>query len=181
MNILLGAHYFMGQIGKLANVSLEAILLSDLLNGSVSTELLHACNVVVTTAEHQAVVAKMMHSKEKLAVVSTVPNLEAVIRLARLPEGADVGVVASSQQFVATLERLMARLNLMRPNFAVHDTTDRERLREFIRKQKIVVVTGMHENIVRQLATEDQEIIVFNYEIDQGSLNQLIAKLVVKE
>ncbi len=55
---------------------------------------------------------------------------------------------------------------------------EKEALRRFIEKHTIVVTSEEMEATVRQLATDNQEIIVFTYDMDQGSMNQLLARLI---
>lgn len=171
-------HYIM-QISQLTRVSFEAVTIKELVNGVVPAELLHACDLVVTNAENQALVSGLVGNSNKIMIVSTVPNLEAVIRMARLPAGTTAGIVASTREFAETLGKLTARTMLENVSFTtLLYNGDREKLQVFIQQHQVLVVAEQQESLVRQLANDDQAIITFTYEIDQGSLNQLVARLI---
>lgn len=172
-------NHYIAQISQMTKGSFEGVELQALMNGTVPVELLHACDLVVTSVENHALLAGLMGGSSKIMVVSIVPNLEAVVRLARLPAGTSVGIVASTTEFVETLKNLMTRTMIENVSFAaLVDKGDRELLSRFIGNYEVLVVAEARETLVRQLAMEGQEIIVFSYEIDQGSLNQLVARLI---
>lgn len=174
------ARRFIRQIGQVANVRFETVLLADLERGKVPVELLNACDMVLTTAEHQAVVARFMGNSPKLTTVATVPNLEAVIKLARLPAGASVGVIAQTSEFVYAFERLLKRINISSLKLEIIQTDDREGLRQFVDRHSVLLVCEDREYLARQLAGEGKDVIAFSYEIDQGSLHQVVAKLLAQ-
>ena len=172
-------NHYIAQISQMTKGSFEGVELQALMNGTVPVELLHACDLVVTGVENHALLAGLMGGSSKIMVVSIVPNLEAVVRLARLPAGTSAGIVASTTEFVETLKNLMTRTMIENVSFAaLVDKGDRELLSRFIVNYEVLVVAEERETLVRQLAMEGQEIIVFSYEIDQGSLNQLVARLI---
>lgn len=171
---------FIRQIDQVANVHFETVLLDELESGKVPVQLLHACDLVVTTMEHQAVVSKLMGPSPKLIAAATVPSLEAVIRLARLPAGSIIGVIALTDRFVEALKRLLVRVNITGVDLDVTLSGDRDELRRFIATHRVLLVCEEREHLVRHLAMDSQEIIVFYYEIDQGSLHQIVAKLVAQ-
>jgi len=169
---------FINQLQQVTNAGFEAVLLADLIQGKVPVELLQACDLVITSVENQAMIAGIMGNSTKLMAVSTMPNLAAVVKLARLPAGTTVGIVAQTKSFVETLTNLLARTAIENVDFAVMLTvTDQEQLRRFVEKHEVLVVAEERETLVRQLAGHGQDIIPFYYEIDQGSLNQLVSRL----
>jgi len=169
---------FMRQIGQTANVCFESVVLSDLATGTVSIELLSACDVVVTTLEHQAVVAGLMGNTNKLLAVATVPNLEAVIKLARLPVNAKVAIVARTKEFMERLETLLAKAIINHLDLVLIQSTDPKEILPLVAGYSVIVVSEERELLVNQLALDHQEVITFYYEIDRGSLNQVMMKLV---
>ncbi len=169
---------FVEQLGQVANARFEAVALSELKAGTVKTEFLQACDFVVTTMEHQSEVAELLGSSEKLMAVATTPNLEAVIKLARLPVGSEVAVVAKTRDFVNTLERLLAKIGCSGIALLPCMGEDREQVRQCVANHEVVITAESLQNIVRQIATQTQDIITFYYEIDQGSLQQVASRLV---
>lgn len=170
---------YIAQVGQTANVSFEAVSLHDLTEGKIASELLRVCDLVVVPSEHYAAVVNLIGNSAKVINIATVPNLEALLKLARLPAGTAVGVVASSPEFVETLNCLLTKTMITGLEVEVIFETDAEELRKFVSRNTVLVVAEDRQNQVRQLIGEDgKDIIPFYYEIDQGSLNQLLARLI---
>lgn len=171
---------FVDQLGQVANARFEPVALAELYAGTVKAEFLQACDFVVTTMEHQTEVAEFLGMSDKLLAVATTPNLEAVIKVARLPVGSEVPVVAKTKDFVKALERLLAKIGCNGISLAPCIGEDREHVRQCVANHAVVITAESLQNIVRQVANETQDIIAFYYEIDQGSLQQVASRLVAK-
>ena len=169
---------FISQIGQNANVRFESVILSDLITGEVPIELLNACDAVVTTIEHQAVVTGLVGNGNKVIAVAAVPNLEAVIKMARLPTGTKVAVVAKTKEFKEKLEALLEKAAINRLDLMLIQSDDRKEILSMISGFQVVVVSEEREVLVNQLIDVRQEVINFYYEIDRGSLNQVMMRLV---
>ena len=174
-------HRFLGQIGQVSMAQFEKVLLDDLMNGKVKADLLNACDLVITTVEHQNVVATYLNQPAKLAIISAGPSLDAVIKMARLPAHACIGVVARSDNFIAALERLLNKIGCggiqLQSLLLDQNIDERGKLQDFVSRHRVLVVAEALETQVRQVVT-DQDVIPFYYEIDQGSLQQVMARLV---
>jgi GntR family transcriptional regulator len=169
---------FINQIGQIANVRFETVILSELITGETPIELLQACDLVVTTLGHQAAVVSLLGNASKVIGVATVPNLEAVIKLARLPANTPVAIVAKSNEFVENLKKLLEKTSINHLDFQVVQSGDYTEVNNFIANYKVVIVSEEREMLVRQMIMESQEVITFYYEIDRGSLNQVMMKLI---
>lgn len=169
---------FISQIGQNANVCFESVILSELISGKISVDLLQACDVVITTLEHQAVVISLMGNANKVIAVAAVPNLEAVIKLARLPANTKVAIVAKTQEFKEKLEKLLERAMINHLDLVLIQSDDRKEIHSLITKYSVIIVSEEREIVVNQIAADHQEVITFYYEIDRGSLNQVMMKLV---
>ena len=171
-------HRFVSQINQTLAIRAEEVLLSDLEQGQVPIELLHACDLVVTTTEHYGTLVRLMGINSKIATVAVMPRLEAVIQLARIPAGNILGVIARSSHYLRAIERLLTRIQVNALQLELSPDLEKEALRRFIEKHTILVASEEMEATVRQLATNNQEIIVFTYDMDRGSMNQLLARLI---
>lgn len=169
---------FINQIGQIANVRFETVILSELVAGKIPIELLQACDLVVTTLVHQTTVVGLMGNAHKVIGVATVPNLEAVIKLARLPANTQVPIVAKSNEFVANLKKLLEKTAINHLDFKVIQSSDYAEVNAFIADYKVVIVSEERERLVRQMVSDIHEVITFYYEIDRGSLNQVMMKLI---
>lgn len=171
---------FVAQLGQVAKVRLEALTLAEVLTGAVKPEFLAACDLIVTTMEHQAAVAERLGGSNKLMAVATTPNLEAVIKLARLPAGTTVAVVAKTPEFVTALNRLLVKIGCS--GITLNSCVGRvgEQVKQCIADHSVVVAADSMQSSVRQAAGAAQDIITFYYEIDQGSLQQVVSRLVTE-
>lgn len=171
---------FIAQLSQTAQAQFEPVVLSDLLNGIVKAEFLAACDLVVTTVEHQSEVVGILGNTTKLMAVASVPNLEAVIKLVRLQAGTEVAVVAKTQEFVDALDRILIKIGCNGIKLKPCNGHEREQVSQCIAGYKAIVAAESMKQLVRQVAVETQDIITFYYEIDQGSLQQVISRLVAE-
>lgn len=171
---------FIAQLSQAAHAQFEPVVLSDLLTGVVKVEFLAACDLVITTAEHQPAVAGALGNTAKLLAVGSVPNLEAVIKLARLQPGTEVAVVAKTQEFVDALYRLLIKIGCNGIALKACTGAEREQVEQCIAGYKAIIAAESMKQMVRQAAAKTQDIITFYYEIDQGSLQQVIGRLVAE-
>lgn len=171
---------FIAQLGQAANARFEPVTLADLAAGAVKTEFLAACDLVVTTLEHQAEVAEILGNSTKVMAVATTPNLEAIIKLARLPAGSQVPVAAKTQGFIDALQRLLVKIGCNEIVLLPCISQDREQIRRCIAGYQVAVTAETLQSMVRQAAGETQDVITFYYEIDQGSLQQVVSRLVAE-
>lgn len=169
---------FINQIGQIANVKFEKVILSELIAGETPIELLQACDLVVTTLVHQTAVMGLMGNTKKVIGVATVPNLDAVIKLARLAVNTKVAIVAKSDEFIENLQTLLEKTSINHLDFKVMQSGDYAEISNFVANYNVVIVSEEREMLVRQIVNESQEVITFYYEIDKGSLNQVMMKLI---
>ncbi len=170
--------HFISQIGQGANVNFESVVLSDLVRGNVQVELLQACDLVVTTFEHQTLVTSLMGNGNKVITVATVPHLEAVIKLARLPVGTKVAIIARTEEFKETLEALLKKAGINHLDFELIRSDDRKEVSVLASDYNAFIVSEEREVLVRQLVAAEKDVVPFYYEIDRGSLNQVMTKIV---
>lgn len=169
---------FISQIGQNANVCFETVVLSELVAGTVPIGLLQACDVIVTTLEHQVVVMNLIGNSNKVIAVATVPHLEAVIKLARLPVDTKVAVVARTQEFIDRLKVLLEKASINHLDLVLVQSADPKEIRNQVADYSVLIASEERESLVHQVIADHQEVITFYYEIDRGSLNQVMMKLV---
>ncbi|MDU2065842.1 MAG: winged helix-turn-helix domain-containing protein [Sporomusaceae bacterium] len=169
---------FLQQLSSLAVASLEGVVLADLLSGKTSLELLKSCDYVVTTTAHLAQVAKLWGSSDKLITLSVTPKLEAVIKLARIPVYSKVGIVAESEGFAKSVRELLGTVTVGDISVSTALNYSKEELKAFCQEQTILIVPEEEQGKVAALTTPEQQVVAFYYEIDQGSLHQLMSRIV---
>ena len=171
---------FAAQITQLVNVQVESIVLDDILQGKVPVDLLHSCDWIVTTVAHQNILTKLIGTGKVIAV-STVPNLEAVIKLAKLPVSTEVGIVAETVEFSEALDKLLQQTNIISGlKLECLLATEEEILQKYVKRYKTIVVSPAREILIRRIASYGHDIIPFCYEIDKGSLQKVLARLIAQ-
>ncbi|WP_346355966.1 GntR family transcriptional regulator [Azotosporobacter soli] len=167
---------YISQIGQMAHLRFEPLLLSEL-GAEQSAELLKVCQLVVTPLEHQAAVAAITDNPAKVVPVATMACLEAVVKIARLPAETRVAVVADHREFMDSLTAFLTKMGLQQIKMEFVPSEGRAALRDSLAPYQVIVASEAGERLVGPLVTANQNIIVFYYEIDRGSLNQLLTRL----
>ncbi|MDF2876593.1 MAG: transcriptional regulator, GntR family, partial [Sporomusa sp.] len=83
-----------------------------------------------------------------------------------------------SDAFVSNLQNLLEKTSINHLDFTIVQSSDFSEINRMIANYKAVIVSEEREILVRQMVSESQEVITFYYEIDRGSLNQVLMKLV---
>lgn len=168
---------FLYQIGQVTTAVLEGVLIQDLVEGKTSSDLLKSCDWVVTTVAHQTEVNRIMGTTDKLISLAVTPKLEAVIKLARLPAQSSVGIVANSVEFIKSVQDLLQLVTVGGIDVSVAlDFTDQE-LRRFCKQHSALIIGEEEQQHIATFITSEQQVIPFYYEIDQGSLHRLMARM----
>lgn len=168
---------YIAQIRQISSVSCERVTIHEIINDEVTAGFLDACDLIVVTAECLPALTSKVGGNSKLIAVTVAPNLDAIIRIARQPVAASLGVVAESKSFFGTFERLLERSAIRGVGVDWLPSADAEEIRRFVARHNVLVVSEERQIVVRRWAGEGQEVIPFFYEIDQGSLNQIRGRL----
>jgi GntR family transcriptional regulator len=169
---------FLQQISQTTTAVLEGVLISDLADGTTRRELLGSCDYVVTTVAHQAEVHRIMGTTDKLITLAVTPKFEATLKLARIPAKSSVGIVANSSGFAKSVQELLRTVTVGGIDVSVALNFTDQALKEFCPKQDVLIIAEEEQMRMAAFTTAGQQIIPFYYEIDQGSLHQLKARLV---
>jgi len=169
---------FLYQINQLTTAVLEGVLIRDLISGKINCELLKSCDWVVTTEAHYSEVSKIMGITDKLISLAVTPKLEAVIKLARIPAQENVGIIAKSLEFAQSVQDLLQLVTIGGVNVTVAVGLSEQELKIFCQQHSILITSAEEQSRVVAFTTLEQQVIPFYYEIDQGSLNQLIARFI---
>ncbi len=167
---------YISQIGQMAHLRFEPLLLSEL-SSEQSVELLKVCQLIVTPLEHQAVVSAVSGNSAKVVPVATMACLEAVVKIARLQAGTKTAVVADHKEFMDSLVSFLAKMGLEHIKMDFVQSEGRNALRGALAPYQVIVASEAAEKLIGPIVEVNQEVIPFYYEIDRGSLNQLLTRL----
>ncbi|MHB9094177.1 MAG: GntR family transcriptional regulator, partial [Eubacteriales bacterium] len=99
------------------------------------------------------------------------PQLETIVKIARLPQGTRLGIVCLSDTFVAKIKSSLRRAGIEHLEIFATTTKDPGMLRDFIDKVDAVVVSPNRHKEVTNLNKEHKTEIEFRYLPDAGSVN----------
>lgn len=154
-------------------VSIVPILLDDFLSRPEETNrLLTTTDLVLTTLFHLNEVKELVNVKGLDVIgIALDPQLETIVKIARLPQGTKLGVVCLSDTFAAKIMSSLRRAGIEHLDIYTTTTKDQTALEEFIREmQAIVVSPNRHKEVTKLNSGRIQEI-EFRYLPDAGSVN----------
>lgn len=154
-------------------VSIIPVLLDDFLSRPEETNrLLTTTDLVLTTLFHLHEVKELVKVKG-LDVIGLAldPQLETIVKIARLPQGTKLGVVCLSDTFVAKIMGSLRRAGIEYLDIQTTTTKDQAALQEFIAQMEAIVVSPNRHKEVTRLNTGRIQEIEFRYLPDAGSVN----------
>ncbi len=167
--------YFAKELGLGAGVTMVPILLSDLRDHTEEVnEQLRETDLVVTTFFHLREVRDLIEDpKKEVLGIALDPQLDTMVKIARLPKGKRVGLVCRSEAFSERVKKSMANAGINELEIAVFTERKPERLRRFLDGLYAVITSPGRKKEVERLLPRDMEVIEFIYRPDTGSINML--------
>jgi len=166
--------YFSTHLGLGSNVSASPLLLDELLAATPAAQkLIEDAEIVVTTFFHDAEVRTAIGSDKLLLAVALEPQLETMVRIARIPRQRRLALVCISEVFA---EKVQASLSAagMEHRLRVHTSRDGTRpLPQVLEECDVILVSPGRKREVMHLAPAGKDVIEFVYRPDTGSSNLL--------
>ncbi len=134
---------------------------------------LAAADLVVTSFYHiEELEALMSEDAGPLVGVNLQPEMSTIVKIARIPPGAKVGLVAASKRFIAEIRDTLnqVRVEDSRVREFVGNQTDE--LKDFIRSVDVLIVSPSRRREVEMLA-EGRPVTEFVFAPDKGSVNNI--------
>lgn len=155
------------------SVSIIPILLEDFRNDPEGiNKMIAGTDLVLTTFFHLREVRELVLVKGiEIIGIALDPQLETIVKIARLPQGTRLGIVCLSDTFAAKIKGSLKRAGI--DHLIVFSTTAREGrdLEAFIGQVDALVVSPTRHKEVRTLNTGHKPEIEFRYQPDEGSAN----------
>lgn len=172
---------FEQQLDYISKISIEKLLLNDLLDSPDPESLVLESDLILTTSTHYEEVCRLLQGftgKIMQAVLS--PDRQTVIELAKIPKDRQVGAICLSERYLNVIFKFMTRdipvrntMILGNSNLSVNDfMKDKDYL--ILPPKKIV-----DDNMALRISDykQDVRIIYFNYQIERGSLIHIEEKI----
>lgn len=154
-------------------VSIVPILLDDFRNRPDEINgLVAGTDLVLTTFFHLQEVKELVKLKGvEIVGIALDPQLETIVKIARLPQGTRLGIVCLSETFVVKINGSLRRAGIDHLDIETTTTKDAGLLQEFIDRSEAIVVSPNRHKEVTQLNRDRKQEIEFRYLPDAGSVN----------
>ena len=175
------AQRFACQLEEETGIGIDACTLGELKRMSDELrDIIEMSKSVITTFNHMGAVKEIMDDKliqKTVLGVAITPNLESLIRIAKYPTGAKFGLVSLSEEFFFNVKSAMKSAGLDHIEIQFTNSFDDEVLNDFVQDLDVVIVSPGRMEDMRTLINSTQDIISFEYLLDQGSVGVVTSKL----
>ncbi len=154
-------------------VSIMPVLLDDFRSSPEEiNSLMRTADLILTTFFHLQEVKKLVTVKGiDIIGIALDPQLETIVKIARLPQDTRLGIVCLSDTFVAKIKSSLRRAGLEHLDITATTTKNPAELGEFIDGVDAVVVSPNRHKEVTVLNKGHKQEIEFRYLPDAGSIN----------
>ncbi|HSL94252.1 MAG TPA: GntR family transcriptional regulator [Bacillota bacterium] len=166
--------FFSKQLQLGSGVVIAPVVLDELRDDQpAAVSAVAEADLIVTTFFHEEEVRVRVPEGKRVLAVALDPQLETIVRIARIPRGSKLGLVCISATFA---EKVVASINDAGidsvPMVCTADS-DSSRLREVVDQSDVLLVSPGRKREVTELCVGPREVVEFVYRPDMGSINLL--------
>lgn len=167
--------YFSKELELGTGVQVIPVLTDDLHDGSEeSVSIVNQADMVVTTFFHlDEVKALFPRRGEDILGIALDPEIESIVRIARLPRGAKVLLVCLSERFAERIRKSMEIAGITELDIEVTTDKDPSAVSDKLKGKRAVIVSPGRLKEVAGLVKRGTQVIEFIYKPDAGSVNLL--------
>ncbi|MCK4259314.1 MAG: GntR family transcriptional regulator [Halanaerobiales bacterium] len=135
---------------------------------------LGAVDLIVTTRFHFSELKNILVGlNTELVEIALEPTMSTIVKLARIPTGAPVGLVCSTENFALEVKKNLSRIGLGSVNVKVNTSSDKEVIKDFVLEFEYIIVSPHSYNQVALLTQGEKHLIEIAYTPDHGSIKML--------
>lgn len=137
-----------------------------------------SADLVITTFFHYDEVKELLGARKNVLAIALDPQIETIVRIARIPPGRKIGLVCKSDNFAGKV--LLALKNAGLDGIDIRPYTRQSALdiQDIVAGLDVIIVSPGRRREVEQHLNRRQEIIEFVYKPDVASINLLRAALI---
>lgn len=166
--------YFSTHLGLGSGVSASPLLLEELLASTPATQrLIEDAEIVVTTFFHENEVRVAIGPDKLLLSVALEPQLETMVRIARIPRQRRLALVCMSEVFALKVQNSLNAAGMEHRLCVLTSRDDNQHLTQVLADCDVVLVSPGRKREVVHLCPAEKEVIEFVYRPDIGSSNLL--------
>jgi DNA-binding transcriptional regulator YhcF (GntR family) len=171
--------YFAKRLEFGSGISITPIVLDELRdNMDQFLPILTAADLLITTFFHYEEVKELLGQRKNVLAIALDPQMETIVRIARIPAGKRVGLVCRSDNFASKVLLALKTAGLDGLDIKVSHESDPDILREFVANLDVIIVSPGRRREVEAFATRRHDIIEFVFTPDVASINLLRAALI---
>ncbi len=172
--------YFSHRLELGVGVNIHSFLLDDIYKDIPGfLRQIRDMDLIVTTFFHLPEVEKIVSGKKPVMAISLDPQIETMVRIARLPEGAKVSLVCISDRFAERVKKSLRNVNLTNIELKHTTTKDIKKLQKFLKGSDAIIVSpGRKRDVEAIVKDKNIPIIEFVYVPDKGSVHNLRMKII---
>jgi GntR family transcriptional regulator len=173
--------YFSKELELGAGVSITPILLQDLKkNIEDINKKIQSYDFIITTFFHIEEVKTLIKDKNKeILPVALNPQLESIIKIARINRSNNIGILSISQNFAEKVKNAIFEAGLYFDNIKIETSTDSDEIKKFVQSLDVIIVSPGRKKEVLSFK-DDKDIIEFIFVPDMGSIN-LLKSVILKK
>ncbi|PWI58920.1 GntR family transcriptional regulator [Sulfoacidibacillus thermotolerans] len=137
--------------------------------------LVESADLIITTFFHFDEVQQLLGEMQTILAIALDPELETIVKIARIPEQSEVGLVCRSDRFAGKVRSALRQAGLDGFTLHVSTTSDPDELARFVKGLHAVIVSPSRRREVEKACTDRQPIIEFVFRPDAASVNLLRA------
>lgn len=167
--------YFSKELELGTGVKVLPVLTDDLFRGSQEAiDTIASSDMVVTTFFHlDEVRASLAERSDDILGIALDPDMETIVRIARLPPGSSVLLVCISDRFAERVKKSMENAGITEINVETVTERDPAVIQDKLRGKRAVIVSPGRQKEVSAMVKRGTPVIEFVYRPDAGSVNLL--------
>lgn len=167
--------YFSKELELGTGVKVMPVLTDDLFGGNAEArDIVSRSDMIVTTFFHlDEVRSSFPERAEDTLGIALDPDIESIVRIARLPAGSRVLLVCISERFAERIRKSMDLAGITELNVEVATDRDPSVIQEKLKGKRAVIVSPGRLKEVSGMAKRGSQVIEFIYRPDAGSVNLL--------
>lgn len=167
--------YFCKELELGAGVSITPVLLQDFKTDYENIQQkLRDYDFLITTLFHIDEVRQIISDKKiNILPIALHPQLESIIKIARVPKQSSIGILTISENFANKVERAIFEAGLNFKSIIKSTSTKPSEIVRFLDQVDTVIVSPGRKKHVKQYTKKNQNIIEFIFVPDAGSINLL--------
>ncbi len=167
--------YFVKEVKLGPGVNIIPILLEELRQSKPKMiEVLSTFDMIVTSLSHLNEVNHIMpKSNHKILGIALEPQIETIVRIAKLPPQARVSIVCQSEAYSQRVQQAMERAGVNHLKWQTITDKLESGMFQVINEASAIIVNSSRRKEVEQFIKGKLEVIEFRFLPDAGSLNMI--------